>query len=109
MNLIEISEQLSNFVRDETIQLIDLIFNDKEINNLYPGISDKKNIIIEKYFKNKLDNKTKTLNNNSENADCNRCHALLKNKKQCSNKKSKNCNYCNRHSKIRKFGEISLS
>ena len=62
MNLSDISNELHNFVKQETIQLLDLIFTNEEINNLYPGLSDKKDI-IEKYFKDKLilqkDNKEK--------------------------------------------------
>ena len=108
MNINDISKELTNYVKEETLQLIHLIFDDSEINKLYPGLSDKKNNIIEKYFKNKLSNDSNK-KNNLEKINTNQCIALLRNKKQCSNKKSKNTHYCTRHSKIRKFGEISLS
>ena len=106
MNLSDISNELHNFVKQETIQLLDLIFTNEEINNLYPGLSDKKKDIIEKYFKDKLI--LQKNNKEKKEIDTNRCIALLRNGKQCSNKKNKTSNYCTRHCKIRKFGEISL-
>lgn len=106
MDIKEISNELHNFVKKETIELLELIFLNEELNVLYPGLSDKKINIIDKYF-----NKNKDLqkeNEKKEKLDKNRCIALLRNKTQCSNKKNKTSNYCTRHSKIRKFGEISL-
>ena len=108
MNISYISQELTKYIKEETIQLINLIFDDNDINAQNPGLSEKKNDIIEKYFKQNMvenTNKQKDL----ETINTNQCIALLRNKKQCSNKKSKNSHYCTRHSKIRKFGEISLS
>ena len=50
MDINNISQQLTNYVKEETIQLIHLIFDDSEINKLYPDYLIKNNI-IEKYFK----------------------------------------------------------
>ena len=107
MDIKEISNELHNFVKKETIELLELIFKNEDLNNLYPGLSDMKSSIIKKYFNNDINNLVKK-NNNKNKIDNNQCIALLRNGKQCSNKKNKTSNYCTRHCKIRKFGEISL-
>ena len=107
MDLTDISCELHNFVKKETIELLELIFKNEELNQVYPGLYEKKNNIIEKYFKQEKI-KINQCKDTKNKIDKNQCIALLRNKKQCSNKKNKTTNYCTRHSKIRKFGEISL-
>ena len=50
MDIKEISAELFKYIQEESIKIIDLIFNDPEIKKVYPDFSDKKDYIINKYF-----------------------------------------------------------